>query len=512
MSDRILKSSGIDTRQNLLNTPFNELDDKGKRDKKAYKMKLYREKLNENGNSYNEANKIRMRESRAKNKVTDQKILDKEETLRTNNKNLDVLLNKKDKKIEKLEKLTKNLTDKIQIKEIIGTKPSKKTKASPTDKVDNQKAKLRIINLVLTKLYNIQLDTQQTNLFKNLMTKNPSATKQKIDTTFKNLKFLKSDGITQFIQLVEQHYPVSGTSKQYLTVFQYFINILHTMPVFGKPYYEESYYKLNTMTSGQNKIYNSQKKTGQIEKKREGLLFDYNPISTINKLDNFEFKNDTDKLIYAFYTQLPPRRVDDVFNLQIANETDHNKLRSDTNNYIMINKKGVPFHVVYNNSKTQTTYPHQHFDIPTNLSEILKKYIESEKMDFDKRRFIFANKEHNPPSKRSSNFSSRIQKVFNGVYGHLDENGKPKSSTGIGADLVRESSSSFYAKKYALQPDKLEEIAYKQNHSVQKLRDYAKNYTFDTDIEIYKELFESGKPKEKTTKPLKDPKLKKGTV
>ena len=48
MSDRILKSSGIDTRQNLLNTPFNELDDKGKRDKKAYKMKLYRERLNEN--------------------------------------------------------------------------------------------------------------------------------------------------------------------------------------------------------------------------------------------------------------------------------------------------------------------------------------------------------------------------------------------------------------------------------------------------------------------------------
>ena len=87
--------------------------------------------------------------------------------------------------------------------------------------------------------------------------------------------------------------------------------------------------------------------------------------------------------------------------------------------------------------------------------------------------------------------------MFNGVYGHLDENGKPKISTGISADIIRESSSSYYAKKYALQPDKLEKIAYMQNHSTSKLRDYAKNYTFDSDVEIYKEILESGKPKPK---------------
>ena len=499
VSDRILKSSDIDYRQNLLETPFNKLDEQGKKDKKNYKMVLYRQRLNENGGAYTKANTIRMQISRAKNKITDQKILDKEELLRTNNKNLDVISAKKDKKIDKLERENKNLTDKIQIKEIIGTKPTRTSKASPTDKIDNKKTKLRIINLVLTKLYNIELDTQQTNLFKNLMLKNPSVTKKKIDNTFQNLKFLKSDGITKFIQLVEQNYPVSATSKSYLTVFQYFINILHTQPGL-KTYYEDSYYKLNTMTSQQNKAYSDVKKTGKIMEKREGLLFDYNPIETTKKLDNYKFKNDTDKLIYAFYTMLPARRVTDVFYLEIAYETDHNKLMSDTNNYIMVNKKNMPFHVVYNNSKTQVTNPHQHFDIPNNLGEILKKYIETEKMDFDKKRYIFANKQHTAPAKMSSNFSTRIQKVFNGVYGILDANGKAKISTGISADIIRESSSSYYAKKYALQPDKLEKIAYQQNHSSSKLRDYAKNYTFDSDIEIYKEILESGKPKPKTKK------------
>ena len=99
--------------------------------------------------------------------------------------------------------------------------------------------------------------------------------------------------------MVEQNYPVSATSKQYLTVFQYFIGILHTQPGL-KTYYEDSYYKLNTMTSAQNKAYSDVKKTGQIQEKREGLLFDYNPISTTRELSNYEFKNDTDKLIYAF--------------------------------------------------------------------------------------------------------------------------------------------------------------------------------------------------------------------
>ena len=157
MSDRILKSSDLDYRQNLLETPFNKLDEQGKKDKKAYKMVLYRQRLNADG-GYTKANTLRMQESRAKNKITDQKILDKEEIIRSNNKKLDVILTKKDKKIDKLEKLTKNLTDRIQIKEIIGTKPTKTSKASPTDKIDNKKTKLRIINLVLTKLYNIQLD------------------------------------------------------------------------------------------------------------------------------------------------------------------------------------------------------------------------------------------------------------------------------------------------------------------------------------------------------------------
>ena len=74
VSDRILKSSDIDHRQNLLETPYKNLDEKGKRDKKNYQMVLYRQRLNENGSAYTKANTIRMQQSRAKHAVLDQKI------------------------------------------------------------------------------------------------------------------------------------------------------------------------------------------------------------------------------------------------------------------------------------------------------------------------------------------------------------------------------------------------------------------------------------------------------
>ena len=67
----------------------------------------------------------------------------------------------------------------------------------------------------------------------------------------------------------------------------------------------------------------------------------------------------------------------------------------------------------------------------------------------------------------------------------------------ISADIIRESSSTYYVKKYSLTPDKLADIAKMQGHSLQKIREYAKNISFDTDTDIYKNVQESGIQKTK---------------
>ena len=335
-----IKTSTEDKRAYLMDMKFDKLNDEQKRDKQAYKMKLYRQKQKETNPKYNENEAERVKNMRAKNKVVDAKIIDKENIAREKDKNLNVLLNSRDRVINKLEKENKKLTDKIIVTDIIGTKPAKGIKANPTITPEKREAKIKIVSNVIENIYGFKIDIQERNVFSNLMNKSPSITKQKIDDTFKKMKFLKSDGITGFVQLFMKKYPDPGTAKQYLTVFQYFLNILHKMPEYGKSYYEDSYYKLNTITKEFNKAYSAKKATGKIDPKRQGLYFDYNHVETTKILNTYKFKSILDKLIYSYYTSQPPRRVSDVYVLEITQQTDLKKLVSKTNNYIILNKQG----------------------------------------------------------------------------------------------------------------------------------------------------------------------------
>jgi hypothetical protein len=486
-----------DPRSSLLTKSFNLLTEQEKRDKKNYSMVLFRLAKKAESGEYNQNAMLHMRIKRAESKIKDAKIIEKEGKIKEENKNISVLLNNKDRVIKKLEKENKKLEQKNLITDIIGSKPIKNIKATPTINADKRTAKIKIISNVIEKIYDFKLSTVQINLFNNLMNKKPSITKQKIDESFKNLQFLKNEGITDFIKELINNYPAPATSKNYLAVFQYFLNILSKMPDVGKPYFEEAYFKLNTITKSYNKAYTDKKSTGKIEEKRKGLLFDYSPSETMKKLDNFEFNNSTDKLIYAYYTLMPPRRVSDVYILEITEQTDITKLVSKTNNYIMINKNGNVTKVIYNDYKTSDTYEQQVFKLDNKLSDMIQEYIKEQKIDFKTKRFLFSNKTHTSPSKESSNFSNKIQMIFNRVYNITDENGNIRKSNGISADIIRESSSTYYVKKYSLTPDKLNDIAKMQGHSLSKIREYSKNISFDTDTNIYKNVQESGIQKTK---------------
>ena len=230
-----------------------------------------------------------MENKRAENKIENVKIVEKSQKIKNENKNVSVLLNNKDRVIKKLEKENKKLEEKNVISDIISTKPIKNVKASPAINVDKRAAKIKIVSNVIETIYGFELSTSQKNLFDNLMNKKPNATKQKIDESFKHLQFLKNEGITDFIKELIKNYPSPATSKNYLSVFQYFLNILSNFSDFGKSYFEEAYFKLNTITKSCNKAYTDKKSTRKIEEKRKGLLFDYSPSDTMKKLEIFDF-------------------------------------------------------------------------------------------------------------------------------------------------------------------------------------------------------------------------------
>jgi len=498
MSNIITRSSKEDKRAYLLTKNFKDLSPEEIIDKRNYKQLLYRLAKKAEGDEYNKSAMEHMRKKRAENKIINAKIIEKEEKIKEENKNISVLLNNKDRVIKILQKENKKLIDKTVITDnIIPTKPIKNLAATPTINPDKRSAKINIINNVINNLYSFELSTIQKNLFNNLMNKKPSVTKQKIDESFINLQFLKNDGIDDFIKLLVSKYTSHATAKNYLSVFQYFLNILSKFPDFGKKYFEESYFKLNTVTKSYNKSYTDKKSTGKVEEKRKGLLFDYSPSETIKKLDNFKFKNEMDKLIFAFYVLQPPRRVSDVYILEITEQTEISKLISKTNNYIIINSNGKPTKLIYNSYKTSETYEQQVFPIEDKLSDMIQQFIKNQNMDFKTKRWLFSNNKNTSPSKESSNFSNKIQLIFNSVYDIKSEDGKIKKTGGISVDIIRESSSTYYVKKFSLTPDKLANIAKMQGHSLQKIREYAKNISFDTDNDIYKNVQQAGIQKTK---------------
>jgi len=46
---------------------------------------------------------------------------------------------------------------------------------------------------------------------------------------------------------------------------------------------------------------------------------------------------------------------------------------------------------------------------------MIQEYIKEQKMDFKTKRWLFSYNNHTSPSKESSNFSNKIQKIFNTV-------------------------------------------------------------------------------------------------
>ena len=84
------------------------------------------------------------------------------------------------------------------------------------------------------------------------------------------------------------------------------------------------------------------------------------------------------ELVYAIanlYTMFPPRRNLDYTEMKIS--TDYNSTLSKEFNYLVIGIEGseVEMRFVFNRYKTDGTYRQQVFDVPEDLTTVLKRYI-----------------------------------------------------------------------------------------------------------------------------------------
>ena len=95
-------------------------------------------------------------------------------------------------------------------------------------------------------------------------------------------------------------------------------------------------------------------------------------LSNITKLKRID-----DILLYALYTLFPARRCD-WRNVKLTVETDTEKLKDDSTNFLILS---TPFKVVFNDYKTYKKYKQQVFELDDpNLNEIITQYIVLDKL------------------------------------------------------------------------------------------------------------------------------------
>lgn len=202
--------------------------------------------------------------------------------------------------------------------------------------------------------------------------------------------------------------------------FQAISSILSAFPEYKKLYkfYSELSSKNRiaiTTESGENKMSESEQKS---------IL----PWSEMSKLYK-KTDNIADKALIAFYTLMPPRRSKDISLLTLATEEEEEGLENDFN-YIIVDNKNRPVRVIYNQYKTAKNYGSITIEIPTSLSNILKKYITTN--DIKPGDVIFPNSD----GKYFKNFAQSVIKVFKRVSGKR-----------ISVNLIRHSFISDFLKK-----------------------------------------------------------------
>ena len=328
-----------------------------------------------------------------------------------------------------------NLEDAKKILEKYEKKKQKKINI----KKNNTKIKNSTIENYITKIKYIHFDILNKNINIKKISNVLLDTHNIKDTEYiiKNLNYLEKDKI---ITHLYEKYENINTIKSYLIPYAVLCSKID--------YYKDNniHKKLIEHIEKINKIYDDDRDNNSINiNDKNKLIINYNKDELEKNLELLN--NIEDKLIYALYTFIPPRRLE--YSNMIIKENDINL---DNNfNYIII-ENNVPIKFVFNNYKTNKVFGKQVYNIDNNIKELILKHINLNKKEYNN--FLF--------NYKANNFGKKITNIFKKIY---NEN--------ISVRWLRMSYAS-YIRKNNLTNNELKIISEKMAHSLETNSRYNK--------------------------------------
>ena len=210
-----------------------------------------------------------------------------------------------------------------------------------------------------------------------------------------SLKYLKN--INGVVQKLRDKYQNDNTFRGYINVL---VVILGKLPTYKKEYQQLA--KVNIKLSQE---YTDDRKKNILneEDKDKIISFSSEEIEgNISKLTNIN-----DKMIYVLSVYFL-RRLE-IRTLILSLEDD-----DDNENLLIVDKNNNPKEVIFNQYKTAKTFKKQQIDIPDDIKELIKEYLDKNKIKIGN--YILGQQKDRRKAISQGNFSKKIKDVFNKLY------------------------------------------------------------------------------------------------
>ena len=264
------------------------------------------------------------------------------------------------------------------------------------------------------------------------------------------MTYINND-IEPTIAKLREHYKNDNSFKSY-------INILAVITSHFKTLDKQIYQTLTKTNIFVNQQVQEVRENNELSEEDYKKIIDLDRTTILSNIT--KLKRIDDILLYALYTLFPARRCD-WRNVKLTVETDTEKLKDDSTNFLILS---TPFKVVFNDYKTYKKYKQQVFELDDpNLNEIITQYIVLDKLKPND--YLFHLQRSVKEIISEPDFSKKVSNVFDKVY-----------DIPISVRFIRMSwASALYAKNPSVR--EIKEIATKMAHSVDESSKYKKLFS-----------------------------------
>ena len=215
------------------------------------------------------------------------------------------------------------------------------------------------------------------------------------------MTYINND-IEPTIAKLREHYKNDNSFKSY-------INILAVITSHFKTLDKQIYQTLTKTNIFVNQQVQEVRENNELSEEDYKKIIDLDRTTILSNIQ--KQKRIDDILLYALYTLFPARRCD-WHNVKLTIETDTEKLKDDSTNFLILS---TPFKVVFNDYKTYKKYKQQVFELDDpNLNEIITQYIVLDKLKPND--YLFHLQRSVKEIISEPDFSKKVSNVFDKVY------------------------------------------------------------------------------------------------